>query len=85
MNRKASSSAEVVTPQASCPWNCRSYNSNEADLCLELLPVICREEGSLYPRALQSCPSRSPKAAGARGSQLTAVAKAPRFNGQLSG
>lgn len=42
MNRKASGSEEVVTPQASRSVNWRSGTSNEADLGLELLPVICK-------------------------------------------
>lgn len=71
MNRKTSSSEEVVTLQVSrsletcsntssfpVPWTVGASSSDCADLCLPVLPVICKgNKGAFIPKPFQSCPS----------------------------
>lgn len=82
VNRKASSSEEVLAAQASGPSNCSSAAALIRLIsAFRVFCVICEGNREAFiSEPFQGCPSCSHKAARARGSQLTATEKAPGFN-----
>ena len=87
MNGKPRALKVGEAAQASSPLNCRSAAALIRLIsAFRVFCVICKgNKEAFISEPFQGCPSCSPKARGARGSQLTAIEKAPGFNVLLSG